>query len=231
MRTALLFSSASLLFVTACAEAPEPGERQQGQAPTLSEVMDPDGFNPSGNNEIDIPGLPVSSDESEEVEASMEETTTTEDTPMLENFSAAGSVVGGEGDTIGEVQVNGGPHGIVLRVTLNEGALTPGWHGLHLHQVGDCSDIGEFKLSGGHVGKIEGGHGFMNPEGPEGGDLPNIWVADNGSAGYEAFTTLTTGEDLLDEDASALIIHEMSDDFITQPIGGAGARVACAVIN
>lgn len=149
----------------------------------------------------------------------------------FEPFTGSGIVIGVEGDEIGTVDVQGSTNGVVLRVALNEGALTPGWHGLHLHAVGDCSDVGEFKLSGGHVGKIEGGHGFMNPDGPEGGDLPNIWASADGSAGYEAFTVLTTGDALLDDDGSALIIHQNPDDFITQPIGGAGPRVACAEIR
>jgi len=42
---------------------------------------------------------------------------------------------------------------------------------------------------------------------------------------------LITSADLLDEDGTALIIHENRDDHLTQPIGGAGARVACAVIK
>ena len=35
---------------------------------------------------------------------------------------------------------------------------------------------------------------------------------------------------LLDEDGSAVIIHEQPDDHLTQPIGGAGGRIACGVI-
>ena len=106
-----------------------------------------------------------------------------------------------------------------------------GWHGIHLHGTGTCEDVGVFKASGGHHGKVEGAHGLLNPKGPEAGDLPNIWVAEDGSAGYEAFTRLTALESLLDEDGSALIIHESEDDHMTQPIGGAGARVACGVIQ
>ncbi|HBX92207.1 MAG TPA: superoxide dismutase, partial [Hyphomonas sp.] len=41
----------------------------------------------------------------------------------------------------------------------------------------------------------------------------------------------TALDSLLDEDGSALIIHEAEDDHMTQPIGGAGARVACGVIQ
>lgn len=142
-----------------------------------------------------------------------------------------GDLIGVEGQSIGAVNVLSGPHGILLEVTVEAGGLTPGWHGLHLHQVGDCSDLGEFKRSGGHVGMIEGGHGLLNPVGPEAGDLPNIWAAGDGSAGMEAFTTLVDVSALADEDGVALIIHENRDDHLSQPIGGAGGRVACSVIR
>lgn len=142
-----------------------------------------------------------------------------------------GEVTGASGNDIGTWNMLDGPNGILFQVVINEGGLAPGWHGLHLHQVGDCSDTGVFKKSGGHVGKVEGGHGLLNPAGPEGGDLPNIWASDNGAAGYEAFITLTDMASLNDEDGAALIIHQNRDDHLTQPIGGAGPRVACAVIR
>lgn len=146
-------------------------------------------------------------------------------------MNARATMIGSEGSEIGTANLIEGPNGIVLRITLEEGALEPGWHGLHLHQVGDCSDTGVFKASGGHVGKIEGGHGLLNAAGPEAGDIPNIWVAADGSAGYEVFTTLTTGAELSDEDGAAIIIHANEDDHMSQPIGGAGPRVACGVIE
>jgi Cu-Zn family superoxide dismutase len=36
---------------------------------------------------------------------------------------------------------------------------------------------------------------------------------------------------LRDADGSALIVHANQDDHVSQPIGGAGARIACAVIK
>ncbi|MEL6828678.1 MAG: superoxide dismutase family protein [Pseudomonadota bacterium] len=146
-------------------------------------------------------------------------------------LAVGGDVIGLEGDAIGTLTGQFGPHGLLIQVEIMAGGLTPGWHGLHLHQVGDCSDVGSFKLSGGHMGMIEGGHGLLNPKGPEIGDVPNIWAAADGSAGYEAFTNLVTPADLSDEDGTALIIHANRDDHLTQPIGGAGPRVACAIIN
>ncbi|RAN32925.1 superoxide dismutase family protein [Hyphomonas pacifica] len=144
---------------------------------------------------------------------------------------ATASIIGAGGTEIGTANFLDGPNGELIRVELSEGALEPGWHGIHLHAVGTCEDVGAFKESGGHQGKHDGGHGLLNPKGPEAGDLPNIWVAADGSAGYETFTRLTGLDALLDDDGAAIIIHESEDDHMTQPIGGAGARVACGVIQ
>lgn len=145
--------------------------------------------------------------------------------------SVTADVMGSEGSAIGTLNLKQSQHGVLLRVELQAGSLSPGWHGLHLHQVGDCSDTGVYKLSGGHVGKVAGGHGLLNPAGPEGGDTPNIHAASDGSAAMEIITARVTLAELADDDGSALIIHASEDDHITQPIGGAGARVACAVIG
>ena len=51
---------------------------------------------------------------------------------------------------------------------------------------------------------------------------------------YSDRVTLSEAEgraNLIDEDGSALVIHEGPDDHMSQPIGGAGGRVACAVIE
>lgn len=144
---------------------------------------------------------------------------------------ATGDLMGNEGDTIGSVNMIEGPNGIVMEVSIDEGGLTPGWHAIHIHQTGDCSDTGEYTASGGHVGKIEGGHGLLNPAGPEPGDLPNLYAFENGSVNFETFTDLVALSDVMDEDGGAIIIHEGRDDHMSQPIGGAGGRVACAVVQ
>ena len=79
-------------------------------------------------------------------------------------------------------------------------------------------------------------HGLRHPDGPDHGDLPNLFVAVDGSARAEFLTVLVTvsGGDmpaLLDEDGSAVIIHDQPDDHLTQPIGGAGGRIACGIIK
>ena len=36
---------------------------------------------------------------------------------------------------------------------------------------------------------------------------------------------------LKDADGAAVVVHASPDDYSSQPIGGAGARVACAVVK
>ncbi len=154
-----------------------------------------------------------------------------------QNDEVTSEIIGAEGKAIGSVTLQQGTGGVLMTVELNDGALTAGWHGIHFHAHGTCSDVGEFKLSGGHVGKKPGAHGLLNPEGPEFGDLPNIYIPEGSDAKAQFFSaglTLASGSDgeaLLDADGSALVIHAQLDDHITQPIGGAGARVACAVLQ
>lgn len=145
---------------------------------------------------------------------------------------AQATILGADGIEIGWAKFEQGPTGVLIRMEIGASGLTPGWHGLHLHEVGDCSDVGAYQLSGGHHGKEAGAHGLMNPDrGPEPGDLPNAWAAADGSAGYEAFTMLTELAPALGGDGLSLIIHANEDDHRSQPIGGAGARVACGVVK
>ncbi|WP_370338944.1 superoxide dismutase family protein [Parvularcula marina] len=137
---------------------------------------------------------------------------------------------GTDGEATGEAVVVSGPHGMLLRVDLVD--LEHGFHGMHMHQVGDCSDFdGGFKLSGSHINPTGKEHGLMNPAGFELADIPNIYVHHNGHARAEIFVAGLTLEDAMDEDGFAIVVHENPDDHMTQPIGGAGARVACASFN
>lgn len=145
-----------------------------------------------------------------------------------------GPIVGSKGENIGKLTIRSSENATVARIVINAGGLTPGWHGLHFHQVGDCSDPGKFELSKGHVNHDDARHGLLNPEGPDMGDLPNIFATADGSANAEVSSEsiLLGGEESLkDGDGSALVIHANEDDHASQPIGNAGARVACAAIK
>ncbi len=148
--------------------------------------------------------------------------------------TAQATLINKSGEEIGFAKLKQGPNGVLIHIKVS--GLTPGKHGLHLHSHGVCEPGTGFKSAKGHVGKKKDAHGLMNPKGPEPGDLPNIFVGADGVGEMEAFTTLVTigagsGDNLLDADGSTFIIHEKPDDHISQPIGGAGPRVACGIIK
>ena len=151
--------------------------------------------------------------------------------------TASASMVNPDGDAVGSADFEQGPTGVLI--TLSVSGLTPGAHGIHLHEVGACTP--DFTAAGGHLTATdEAQHGLKNPErtvdNHDNGDLPNLYAAADGIAQAEFFTSLVTISggsmpSLLDADGSTLVIHENPDDHVTQPIGGAGGRVACGIIR
>ncbi len=138
--------------------------------------------------------------------------------------------------TIGTANLTESPHGVLIYLNLH--GLPPGPKAIHIHAVGTCDDPeAGFKASTGHLNPHGKKHGLMNPKGPDGGDLPNLYVREDGTFEAEFFTTLASlgghGDraKILDEDGAAFVIHQNRDDHITQPIGGAGPRIGCGVIK
>ncbi|MBY0565022.1 MAG: superoxide dismutase family protein [Hyphomonadaceae bacterium] len=156
-------------------------------------------------------------------------------------------IVGASGQAIGQATFTQAPQGVLIRLEFTAGALPAGWHGAHLHQVGNCSDFAAgFAAAGPHIGvHADTRHGLLEPAGPEAGDLPNLYATASGTFGAEfiaprvtlgaASTPRDFGQlaklPLLDTDGSALVIHAAPDDHMSQPIGGAGARIACAALT
>lgn len=142
-------------------------------------------------------------------------------------------LIDNSGNAIGTVQLEQGHKGVL--VTIQAKDLPPGYHGMHFHSVGDCSDLTAFKSAGGHVNPFDQPHGFRNPDGPHEGNLPNLVVAADGTVDVELYSDLVAldagAAKLLDDDGTALIIHTDKDDHYSQPIGGSGGRIACAVIK
>ena len=133
------------------------------------------------------------------------------------------------GQTVGSVTLTEAPKGVLMRIEAK--GLSPGWHGLHFHDKGDCSKS-DFTSAGPHVhGSAAAVHGLLNPAANELGDLPNLHAGTDGAGAAEVFSSLVTLKALRDADGSAVVVHLNPDDHLAQPIGGAGARVACAVIK
>ncbi|MBV0887949.1 superoxide dismutase family protein [Komagataeibacter oboediens] len=149
--------------------------------------------------------------------------------------TASGSLIGNDGTDHGSFHVTDAPKGVLLHIEAK--GLIPGWHGIHFHEKGDCGPP-KFSSAGAHVHAASPVvHGLLNPNANDAGDLPNVFVNQDGTATVELYSTLVSlnGKDgrpaLLDADGSALVIHANPDDYRTQPIGGAGDRVACGVIH
>ncbi len=146
--------------------------------------------------------------------------------------AAMGTLINLDGAEIGELRFIEGPSGVLIEIEARD--LPPGPHGLHLHTVGSCAD--EFMASGGHMNPFGKKHGLLNPDGPEVGDLPNVYAAADGTLRAEVFNAMVSLSDtdrptLFDADGTAVVLHAGADDHFTQPIGHSGGRIACAVVE
>lgn len=107
-----------------------------------------------------------------------------------------------------------------------------GTHGLHIHEVGDCS-AADFTSSGGHFNP--GGVPHAGPMDAErhAGDLGNIEIGADGTGSIELSSDLITLAAGAESSivGRAVILHEGADDLVSQPTGDAGGRIACGVIT
>jgi superoxide dismutase, Cu-Zn family len=139
-----------------------------------------------------------------------------------------------QGTEIGTATIT--PEGNGVRIAYDLAFLESGERGFHVHAVGSCEGP-TFDSAGPHFNPTERAHGFDHPDGPHAGDLRNLDVdTDEGTArGSEVneFLTLARGQpnSLFDADGSSLVVHAGRDDYVSQPSGDSGARVACAVIE
>lgn len=102
-------------------------------------------------------------------------------------------------------------------------------HGFHIHEKGDCADNGN--AAGGHFNPLGNTHGKYDAQQHHMGDLPSLMSDSNGVATLNVESpdiSLLAGQGNIIE--RAVIVHAQADDFVTQPTGNAGVRIACAVI-
>lgn len=136
-----------------------------------------------------------------------------------------------------ESKVNGNvvfteENGTVHMVALLEG-LDAGTHAIHLHEKADCSSA-DGKSTGGHWNPTAQPHGkWGNESGYHKGDIGNF-VADEQGNGVVTFDTnewcIGCGDETKDILGKAIIVHQGTDDFTSQPSGAAGSRVSCGGI-
>lgn len=108
--------------------------------------------------------------------------------------------------------------------------LTPGNHGFHIHQYGDCSAT-DGTSAGGHFNPHAADHGSPDAEMRHAGDLGNVEADSEGNASVDRVDAHLTFEGPGSIVGRGLIVHAGEDDLTSQPTGAAGPRVACGVIG
>jgi len=118
-----------------------------------------------------------------------------------------------------------------VAVVAKVSGLTPGSHGFHIHEKGDCS-APDGMSAGGHFNPTGKPHGNPNLPDHHAGDMPMLLADASGNASLSSdLEVITIGSAATDIIGKAVIVHKDPDDFTTQPTGNSGARVACGVIR
>ena len=159
--------------------------------------------------------------------------------PMAYGATTAATVnkidANGIGASIGTLKLEDTTAG--LRITPDLSDLPPGNHGFHVHVNADCGpgEQGGTKVAGlaagGHFDPMNTGK-HLGPESTEGhkGDLPVLAVDANGRATQPVTAPHLT---VAEVQGHAIVVHAGGDNYsdTPAPLGGGGARIACAVVK
>lgn len=108
--------------------------------------------------------------------------------------------------------------------------LTPGLHGFHVHEKGDCS-APDASSAGGHFNPTNMPHGAPDDAKRHVGDFGNVEADTTGKAHWERLDKVVSLSGPDSVIGRAVIVHQGKDDLKSQPSGDAGARGACGVIE
>ncbi|MDP3938851.1 MAG: superoxide dismutase family protein [Deltaproteobacteria bacterium] len=118
-----------------------------------------------------------------------------------------------------------------VRVVVKVSGAKPGDHGVHIHEIGDCS-ADDASSAGGHFNPAGVAHGAPGAAEHHPGDFGNITIAADGSGTLELITQgVTLGDGASAIVGRAIVVHADPDDLSSQPSGNAGARIGCGLIR
>ena len=129
-----------------------------------------------------------------------------------------------EGESVGTATATESGGAVAISLTVQ--GLSPGEHGVHVHQAGRCEGP-KFESAGGHWNPGADQHGLDNPAGQHAGDMPNLTVGNDGTGSLEYTLEGASLSGLLDADGAAFVVHAGRDDQKTDPSGDSGDRIAC----
>ena len=107
--------------------------------------------------------------------------------------------------------------------------LTPGKHGFHIHEKGDCS-APDAMSAGPHFNPTHQHHDGTTGTKRHVGDFGNVEADASGKGHLEwkGKLDLSGPNSII---GKSVIVHEKEDDLKTDPTGNSGARFACGVIK
>jgi superoxide dismutase, Cu-Zn family len=146
---------------------------------------------------------------------------------------AIAKMSGLDGAALGTVDFAQTNHGVLVTFDLH--GLSPGAHAIHIHTSGNCDAKVKFTSAGPHFSpEPNKNHGFLVKGGPHPGDLPNQYADAQGVLHAATITNMFSlgngKKSIFDRDGAAIIVHAKADDYVSQPAGNSGDRVACGVI-
>ena len=134
-----------------------------------------------------------------------------------------------EGSTVGGV-VRFAAGGDGLRVMARIDNLSPGLHGFHIHQFGDCREP-DAASAGAHFNPGNDRHGGPDATPHHIGDLGNVQANAHGVADVDRVVPLVRIDGPDSIIGRSVIVHADPDDLTSQPSGASGSRLACGVIG
>src|SRR5256886_180486 len=109
--------------------------------------------------------------------------------------------------------------------------LTPGKHGFHVHEFGDCS-AADASSAGAHFNPTNQPHAAPDATARHVGDMGNIEADASGNAKLDYVDhQISLANDAKSAIGRSVVVHAKPDDLKTQPSGDAGGRIACGVIG
>lgn len=176
--------------------------------------------------------------------------------PAARGGSLSATLADATGRPVGKVRLLPGRNGrYEVRSSLR--LLSPGFHGMHIHEVGTCDAAAKDPAGAAAPFSSAGGHLKSAPaqtHGAHEADLPPALVMANGTATARVVTDRLKLADLLDANGSAVMVHAGSDNLANIPVryhahtpdassttfgpdaatlatGDAGGRVACGILR
>jgi Cu-Zn family superoxide dismutase len=118
-----------------------------------------------------------------------------------------------------------------VQVEANIAGLTPGKHGFHVHEFGDCS-AADAASAGAHFNPTNQPHAGPDVQARHVGDMGNVEADGSGAAKLNYVDReMSLKNDQRSIIGRSVIVHAKADDLKSQPTGDSGARVACGVIG